>query len=144
MSAILGGERVVYMDAEHEQPGNGHGTPPPLILPGKVRMPVKTRTVFLDGDYAGFSATIRTNAPFGLFLTLSELQAGGDDNMAGVRAFGELIRLLPQLVLSWNVCDEEGVAIPCDADGMRQVPAELLMALVGKLGGGEGETIPKG
>lgn len=140
MSAILGGERVVYMDAEHEQVGNGHGTPPPLILPGKVRMPVKTRTVFLDGDYAGFSATIRTNAPFGLFLTISELQAG-EDSLGGVRAFGELIRILPKLVIAWDVCDEDGVAIPCDERGFRAVPAELLMALIGKLG--EGATVPK-
>jgi hypothetical protein len=141
MSAILGGERVVYMDAEHEQQGNGHGTPPPLVLPGKARMPIKTRIVHLEDDYAGFSATIRTNAPFGLFLTLSELQAGGDDNMAGVRAFGELIRILPSLVIAWDVCDEEGNAIPCNADGFRAVPAELLMALIGKLGAGE--TVPK-
>jgi hypothetical protein len=116
-------------------------SPPPLVIPGKAKMPVKTRVVHLDGDYAGFSATIRTNAPFGLFLTLSELQAG-EDSMAGVRAFGELIRLLPQLVLSWDVCDEDGHAIPCDEGGFRRVPAELLMALVGKLG--DGETVPKG
>ena len=141
MSAYHGGERLALMEAEREEPTNGHTAPPPLVLPGKARMPVKTRTVFLEGDYAGFSATIRTNAPFGLFLTLSELQAG-DDNLAGVRAFGELIRLLPQLVLAWDVCDEDGNPIPCDADGFRRVPAELLMALVGKLG--DGETVPKG
>lgn len=141
MSATYGGERLALMEPDEQQQGNGHGSPPPLIVPGKVRMPVKTRTVYLDGDYAGFSATIRTNAPFGLFLTLSELQAG-DDNLAGVRAFGELIRLLPQLVLAWDVCDEDGNAIPCDAQGFRRVPAELLMALVGKLG--DGETVPKG
>lgn len=140
MSGIYG-EGLALMESEHDTGGNGHGTPPPLTLPGKARMPVKTRVVHLDGDYAGFSATIRTNAPFGLFLTLSELQAG-DDNLAGVRAFGELIRLLPQLVLSWDVCDEGGEPIPCDEGGFRRVPAELLMALVGKLG--DGETVPKG
>jgi hypothetical protein len=141
MSGVFGGERLALMEPDTDGQTNGHTAPPPLVLPGKARMPVKTRTVHLDGDYAGFSATIRTNAPFGLFLTLSELQAG-DDNLAGVRAFGELIRLLPQLVLAWDVCDEEGNPIPCDAQGFRQVPAELLMALVGKLG--EGETVPKG
>lgn len=140
MSGYYGGERLAVMEADHIEQTNGHGTPPPLIVPGRVRMPVKTRTVYLDGDYAGFSAVVRTNAPFGIFLAMSEMQAGGDE-MAGVRAFGELIRLLPQLVLSWDVCDEEGQPIPCDADGMRRVPAELLMSLVGSLGGGE--TVPK-
>lgn len=130
MSALLGGEG--YMDAEYRLAE----TPPP---PTPIRkMPIKTRRVTLDGEYEGWWADMRTNAPFGLFLALSELQAAGDE---GVRAFAELANLLPRLIQRWNFVDEAGAPIPCDAAGMRLIPTDLLMALVGKLG--EGTDAPK-
>lgn len=126
MTALYdGGE---YDDYRTERP-----QPTPLR-----RMPVKTRRVDLDGEYAGWWAVLRTNAPFGLYLALTELQAAGDD---GARAFARLAELLPTLITAWNFVDEEGAPIPCDAAGLRRIPTDLLMALVGKLG--EGETVPK-
>lgn len=112
---------------------------PTLVLPNGVRrMPVKTRRVDLDGEYEGWWAVLRVNAPFGLFLALSELQSGED----GVQAFAALADLLPKLITEWNFVDEAGEPIPCDKDGMRRIPTDLLMSLVGKLGGGD--AVPKG
>jgi hypothetical protein len=105
-------------------------------------MPVKTRRVDLDGEYAGWWATVRTNAPFGLFLKLTQMGGGldGDEGKAAT-ALGELLSLLPQLVSAWNFVDTEGEPLPCDATGMQQLPMELINALFAAISAGE--TVPK-
>lgn len=133
MSALLGGE-YDGRDEYHITPAAPSAPPTPIR-----RMPVKTRRVDLDGEFEGWWAVLRTNAPFGLFLALSELQGAGED---GVQAFAALADLLPKLITEWNFVDEAGEPIPCDKDGMRRIPTDLLMSLVGKLGGGD--AVPKG
>jgi len=86
-------------------------------------MPVKTATIVLDGDYDGYTATVRTNPRFGTKLDLSS----GDTErfMLAVRA----------IVLDWNVCDEEGTAIepPAkSASAVNDVPDDLLAQIIEK------------
>jgi hypothetical protein len=109
--------------------------------PPPRRMPIKTRTVELTGDYAGWSATVRTNAPFSNFLQLSQLT--GDDGQAALKALAEIYRLLPKLIFAWNFVDEEGTPLPCNAEGFAQLPAELLVMLIDAVNGA-GADDPKG
>jgi hypothetical protein len=106
------------------------------------RMPVKTRRVDLDGDYEGWWARVRTNAPFGLFLKLTNMGGDlGEDGTRAANAMGELLALLPQLVSEWNFVDTAGAPLPCDAAGMQQLPMELINALFAAISAGE--TVPK-
>lgn len=140
MSGILGGEGLAML--EHETitfPRNGHQTGESPII---RRMPVKTRRVDLDGDFVGWWAKVRTNAPFGLFLKLTNMGGNfGEDSTKAANAMGELLALLPQLVSEWNFVDTEGEPLPCDATGMQQLPMELINALFGAISAGE--PVPK-
>lgn len=143
MSGIFGGERLAVMEAEYSEQTNGHGTPPPLVLPSNgYRIVPRERQVFLEGEFAGVVATMRANAPIGEFLALTELGSGlSESDMS--RAFAEVINRLPRLIISWNLQDEAGEPVPVTPEAIRaHVPLDLLMALMGKMGGGE--TVPKG
>jgi len=109
--------------------------------PAVRRMPIKTATVDLGGEYAGWTATVRTNAPFSNFLALTRLNA--DDGQAALRALGEIYDLLPALVLAWNFVDEDGRPLPCDREGFAHLPADLMVALIGAVNGA-GADDPKG
>jgi len=143
MSGYLGGEGLALMEVEHSEQTNGHGTPPPLVFPANgFRIKPRERQVFLDGEFAGVVATMRANAPIGEFLALTELGAGiSESDMS--RAFAEVINRLPRLIISWNLQDEAGEPVPVTPEAIRaHVPLDLLMALLGKMGGGE--PVPKG
>lgn len=103
------------------------------------RMPIKTKRIDLDGDYAGWHATVRSNAPLGVFLGLTQVDTSGN----GLAALGEVINSLPALVLAWNFVDEDGDAIPVTVAGCRKLPLDLLQALLGGLLSGEESTVPK-
>jgi hypothetical protein len=143
MSGVFGGERLALMEPDTDGQTNGHGTPPPLPSLTKRRMPVRTKRVDLDGDYEGWWAEVRTNAPFGVFLNMMEMLSGGDDtdNVKVARAMGELIASLPTLVRNWNFVDEEGDPLPCDINGMRRIPQDLLLVLLTAMQ--KDETVPK-
>ncbi len=119
----------------------GDGRVYPVAPVPPRRMPIKTRVVELDGDYAGWRATVRTNAPFANFLRLSQLS--GEDNAATVKALGEVYAMLPKLVHGWNFVDEDGEPLPCNAEGFAQLPTDLVLALVGAIGNA-GADDPKG
>lgn len=106
------------------------------------RLPIKTRLVELDGEYAGWTATVRTNAPFSNFLKLAAL--GESDGREVLTALGELYALLPKLVFSWNFVDEEGQPLPCNAAGFAQLPADLMVQLISAVNGSAGDDGPKG
>ena len=112
---------------------NGHGT--------ARRLPIKTRTVELDGDYAGWTATVRTNAPFSHFLKLASLT--NDDGQAALAALAEIYGLLPKLIFAWNFVDEEGQPLPCNETGFAALPADLMVQLIAAINQG-GDDGPKG
>jgi hypothetical protein len=142
VSGVLGGERLAVMEAEYTEAGNGHGNPPPLVMPSKsYRLTARTKQVALEGDFAGVVVTMRTNAPVGEYLALIKLSNGVNENKLDA-VFGEVIERLPRLIAAWNLEDESGHPVPITPEGIRDnVPMDLLMALMGKMGGGE--TVPK-
>lgn len=118
--------------------------PQAVAPPPPRRMPVRTATVELDGDYAGWRATVRTNAPFANFLRLSQLGAGDGQEM--MAALGEVYALLPKLVMGWNFVDEDGAPLPCNAEGFAQLPGDLMLKLITAAGSAAnmGADDPKG
>lgn len=68
------------------------------------KMPVKTRQIELDGDFAGWEFTARTNPSIAV---LEKLQSG---------KFGMICEALGETVLAWNFVDEEGEALPSPAE----------------------------
>lgn len=94
-----------------------------------LRQIVRTKRVELTGDYAGWHATVRTNAPVGLFLNITQLN-DRDEGANGLTVLAGLIAILPSLVIAWNFVDEDGLPLPCTRAGMERLPTDLFMALV--------------
>lgn len=113
--AVLAGHTTVPNGAtEHEV------APSP-----RPTMPVRVaRLDFSDvagGLYAGFEATVRINVPMAVLSTLQ--QANEEASMyAG----------LLQIIRRWNFPDEDGSPLPVSAEGLGQVPADLIAALLSK------------
>jgi hypothetical protein len=81
------------------------------------RMPVKTDTVALDGDYAGWSATVRINPPLWI------LEEFGTGDVSKIKT------ALAGLVSAWNFVDEEGEPLAVGPEGIAMCPIDLLRAL---------------
>lgn len=126
--------------ASGEAPAHLIPLPAPSAANGPRRMPVKTRRVALDGEYAGWWVTVRTNAPFGLFLSMTQLNTSSEADQSA--ALVTMVELLPKMIHSWNFVDEDGLDLPCDMAGMRALPMDLINQLFAAIG--EGETVPKG
>lgn len=121
-----------------EAPAHLIALPPPLPQ-GKRRMPVKTRRVELAGEYAGWWVTVRTNAPFGLFLNMTQLNTTNEADQTA--ALVQMVTMLPQMIHAWNFVNEDGDDLPCDINGMRALPMELINQLFAAIG--QGESVPK-
>lgn len=79
-------------------------------------MPIRTRRVEMDGDYAGFWADVRINVPIASLEALSN----ADDIYPTVAG----------IVRDWNFVDEAGQPIPLGVDGLRNsVPLDLFRML---------------
>lgn len=82
-------------------------------------MPVRTAVLALDGDYEGWSATVRTN-PRSIVLD----EFGSED-------FMRIRKALAQIVLTWNFVDEDGEPLPApDAGGVDACPPDLIGVLI--------------
>lgn len=82
-------------------------------------MPVRTRVATLDGDYAGWNATLRTNPPM---RVLTEFSSG---------QFDRILSALREVVIDWDFVDEEGQPLPAPADGgLEACPLDLMQGLV--------------
>lgn len=87
------------------------------------RMPVLTAQIEFDGDYSGFSATVRTNPAFGVKMDLSS----GDNE--------RFVRAVRAITVAWDVNDEAGLPIAppsTNPEYVNSVPDELLAQLVEK------------
>jgi hypothetical protein len=93
----------------------------PATPPPPRRLVARTRTIDLGGDYAGWTITVRRNAPMGVILRLDKLRQDSD--------FGALLDIIPEIVTAWNFVDEDGEPIPCTPEGMRLVPVDLFRAV---------------
>jgi hypothetical protein len=80
-----------------------------------VKMPVRTRLIECDGDYAGFHAAMRVNISM---LTLEVLSKGED-----------IYPTVAALIQDWNFVDESGQPIALGVDGLRALPIDLFQML---------------
>jgi len=81
-----------------------------------LKMPVKVKKFELNGDYAGFEFSARTNFPIGI----AEKMAGGD--------VGVLIESFTGIITAWNFVDENGDSLgePKDRDNMSKIPVDMI------------------
>lgn len=87
------------------------------------RMPVRTATVELAGDFEGWTATMRVNPKM---RTLDDLRSGDDVRLRAAVA---------SLVVDWNFVDEEGEPLPAARDGgIDECTDELLGELIDAYG----------
>lgn len=83
------------------------------------RMPIRTATIALDGDYAGWTVRMRTNPPLSAF---EQFTSG---------SFRQIREALTTLLLDWNFVDEDGAPLPLDG-GVEHLPVDLLEQLIDK------------
>lgn len=104
------------------------------------KIPVKTRTYAIAGEYEGWEFTARTNPPLGLFLEkLEAIQQA--DSANPIHVAPPVYAFLEMVVTSWNFRDEAGNALQCSRDGLKHLPLDLLLAMVDAIKG-EALTIP--
>ena len=82
------------------------------------RLPQRTALLVFDGDYQGAEVRVKLDVPIGLMMRFMDLQSTPADAKAGL----EVYRLFSEaILLSWNLENEDGQAIPCTAEGMKQI-----------------------
>ena len=101
-----------------------------------VRTAIRTVEIALDGDYDGWTATLRANPPMRI---LEELRSGETDRYrAG----------LAEVILEWNFVDDDGVPLPLPRDGLdwNALPYDLEPILVQRYGAvlAARTAVPKG
>jgi hypothetical protein len=141
--ALPGGDGGAWVPQEQAP---RHLQPVQATTAGQPRrkMPIKTREIAIEEEgYEGWHATVRTNAPLGIFLKFGKL--AGVSNEEALAIMDEMIGALPQLVTAWDFVDTEGNDLPITAEGFGQLPKELLFALVNAVSGAMGEesAVPK-
>lgn len=93
----------------------------------KRKMPVRTRTIALSGDWEGWEFEARTNPTMG---TLGDLSSG---------QFERIITGLANTVKGWNFVDEDGQPLPNPAvikeptEVIRRLPFDLAVAMANAL-----------
>lgn len=94
---------------------NGAKPEKPLFRISKL-----TATVHLDGAYKGAEVEIWSNAPYGLWEDVRENRIDG-------------VELIKQIVVGWNLADDDGVPIPIPAEGgmasLLKLPPGLLLLI---------------
>ena len=112
--------------------------------PTRLVMPSETRRIELDGKYQGFWFELNTDAPFGVFLEVMNLQGAASSSEDEARqSFAALVKLLPELLVDWNFVDRQGAAIPCDGAGLLRLPLALINLIFANIGP-EPAAAPKG
>ena len=88
------------------------------------RLPEKTAHVTFEGtDYDGAEIQLRLSVSFAQFIALRE-SAQGEDQEGMARLFGQ------NVLMDWNLEDDDGEPIPADGDGMLAIPLELTNLIV--------------
>ena len=86
------------------------------------KMPIKTATIALNGDWLGWEFTARTNPPLKLFGDL----ASGE--------FDRIIASLAKVLISWNFVDEEGLPLgEPNEDTVGELPVDFAEKLLDPL-----------
>jgi hypothetical protein len=101
------------------------------------KMPVKTRRFNLTADYDGWWCDVRVNTPLGIFLDKLEILQKVDTSDP-IKVAPALYDILKLVIIEWNFKDENGQALPCNSEGLKCVPSELLWLMVDAI---KGETL---
>ena len=114
MSGIYGEGLVL---TEHPHTGNylagGNG------VSGEIRkLPIRSARVELDGEYAGYWATMRLNPRRRVLDDLGS----GDTHRACAG--------LAELILAWNVTDEAGAPIEVSGENVYDLPDDMMGSLL--------------
>jgi hypothetical protein len=90
----------------------------PAVRKG-FRLPEKTARITFEGtDYDGAVIQLRLSVTFAQFIELRE-SAQGEDQEGMARLFGQ------NVLMEWNLDDDDGEPIPADGEGMLAIPLEL-------------------
>ena len=88
------------------------------------RLPEKTARINFEGtDYDGAEIRVLLSVTFAQFIALRE-SAQGEDQEVMARLFGQ------DVLMEWNLEDDDGQPIPADGDGMLAIPLELTNLIV--------------
>jgi hypothetical protein len=88
------------------------------------RLPERTARITFEGtDYDGAEIQVLLSVSFARFIELREA-AQGEDQEGLARLFGE------NILMDWNLEDDEGGSIPADGDGMLAIPLALTNLIV--------------
>ena len=88
------------------------------------RIPERTARVTFEGtDYDGAEIKLRLSVSFAQFIALRE-SAQGEDQEGMARLFGQ------NVLMEWNLEDEDGLPLPADGDGMMAIPLDLTNQIV--------------
>ena len=89
----------------------------------------QARLLFDNTEFAGMEVMTRLNVPLGVFLDLQSLasQDGGTDAGALKQAF-ELFA--SDVLISWNIEDEYGNALPANGVGMLEITPQIATAIL--------------
>jgi len=94
-----------------------------------MKLPIRTQTFLLDGDYVGFEFEARVNPPWGEFIDKIEAIEKADQNQPQ-EVLARLYDLVRVIAVSWNFVDEVGKTIPLSPAGLRKIPLELLQMII--------------
>ena len=78
-------------------------------------------------------------------VSIFESRTPGIGSPAGIRiarALGELVVALAVVVKAWNFVDEAGQPLPCNLDGLKRLPKDLVLDRATR--SQAGPTVPKG
>ena len=89
------------------------------------KVPNRTANIELNSGFTGAEAVCKVEVSLGLFLELQDFENNMDT---------ALMRFGDEVIESWNLENEAGEPIPCDADGMKQISVQLATALIGAWG----------
>lgn len=92
----------------------------------KRKMPIKTAQLDLSGDdYEGFTCTTRLNVPMGVARRFFAATGSGDEE-SEAQAREAFLAMFP----GWDFVDDDGKKIPHTADGVDNLPQEVLVIML--------------
>jgi len=93
---------------------------------GRFSVPRKTCVLVLTGDYEGAEARCRLDVGMGTYLTFQRLADSQEPDKLeeACRRFGD------DVLVEWNLEDDDGRVVPATGDGFLAIPPELAVAMI--------------
>ena len=87
------------------------------------RIPKRTATIIWDEghDYHGAEAQVRLDVPMALTFQMQRYNDDDANREELLRRFGDAI------LISWNIEDDDGAALPATGEGMLQAPPAFVL-----------------